>query len=313
MDFIDPFSQYKQGRGRSGSLNKSREDILAYLFSDQSGVDASVVGRMASGVLMEIKSKFETAIKNALVDFSMVNTPDPELTVKPFGGRGNRFDFKVFSNSIPTSQGVKIELKRGESIFKQPQFIQLYAKRGILTLPHVEPYAEWLYGNYGNRLETSVGEALPPKDEYLKLVFGTNIPKDSVWFSKARELWKSDKSGVLEGLHHRSVDEYIRLVSSSAPDNLDLSWLSEMLKEQQSKLFVSWDPGPRKFVVERFNHSDCSLTGSYSLKMRRGSQLVSSICLHNEAGNSIDWLLRWKNGPLVLGPAWQVSLRETGN
>jgi hypothetical protein len=70
---------------------------------------------------------------------------------------------------------------------------------------------------------------------------------------------------------------------------------------------VSWDTPNQKFVVEQFSIDDITLKGSVVLKA--GKNGLNAVEFENLAGNKISALLRWKNGPCVLGPAWQISLK----
>jgi hypothetical protein len=286
--------------------NSERENVLRDLFSQDPGVQGAYLDNEDHGAFWKkVRSLFDQALR------AFRNPPEDSLSgwyvesLEKKGGRKWRFDYLARTNWVDDKDGLKLEFKRGQSIFEQPQFLQLYAKPGIITRKNLISYPEYLYENFGNKLATIASSNLPSKSTYLKFVCGTNYSSDPFFES----LYKSAKGaglGELKKLQYVSIDQYLKFVSQQV-DFVDSSAFQDQLSEQLEKLFVSWDTKNQKFVVENFSKEDITLTGSVSLK--GGKNGLNALVFENMAGNKIEALLRWKNNPCVLGPAWQISLK----
>jgi hypothetical protein len=226
------------------------------------------------------------------------------------GGRSRNYDFDgVFVDDQGEFEEFKIELKRGSSIYDQPQFAQYYAKAGELIASGVIPYAEFFYDNYLLSVTDMVGLERPLRDEYLENCFRTD---EEVMLHTARlkalDLPGSATQAALQRIAFRSIDAYLEFLESD-PMSIDVAMLQRRLNEQNDKVFISWDAATKTFSSEIFSPGAMTIVGHPTMKCRPSGER-SAVVVRNAAGHAIEALLRWKNRNCCLGPAWQVSLRE---
>lgn len=305
------FSSATPGRGDSGVTNDIREKAIEILFSEDVSERAQLTKHSRDGAeWQKIQTKFQEAITAFLAKGGdgVRATAGHLSSVKRQGGRSRNYDFdgKFVCNdgAIIT---LKIELKRGESIYDQPQFLQLYAKQGDMVTKSIEPYSSWFYDNYISDVASLAGVLAPPKSEYMANCFKT----DYEVLAHTKALYRLDIRGSsinrkLQTLAFESIDEYLAELESN-PAFVDMAAIQRRLNDQMGKLFVSWDPGAQDFVIEVFSKSSMTLTGHVSFKRRRSGQR-SSLVVTNKASQPIQALLRWKNHNCLLGPGWQISL-----
>lgn len=308
---LDAFSSSTQGRGESGATNDDRETAIEMLFSENPSERALLTGDPSDGARWQaIQAKFQRALTSFMATggHGVPVAVGSLSSVNRQGGRTRNYDFDGgFVSSNGTVLTLKIELKRGESIYDQPQFLQLYAKQGDMVTSAIEPYASWFYDNYISSVTLLAGVAAPTKAEYLARCFGTNYDV----FEHTKVLYRLDVGGSamnrkLKALAFKSIDGYLSNLESN-PALVDLGAIQRRLDAQLGKLFVSWDPIQQDFVVEVFSKASMTLSGHISFKKRRDGQR-SCLVVTNMASQPIQALLRWKNHNCLLGPAWQISL-----
>jgi hypothetical protein len=299
------FDEAPRSKAHNDEDNKKREDIIRDLFSPEKQIRDQYLDHSSNGHYWKsIRDGFDRALK------TFRSPPASQVpgayisTLEKAGGRNNRFDYLAKTLWADDSSGLKLEFKRGTSIFDQPQFLSLYAKRGTLTNADVASYPEFLFENFGSELEKISGVKMPAKDYYVKYVFGTK-PKPNTIF---QDLYNASKKGLREpllNLQYRSINDYLVFLRNIKDFPTSDSFQAE-LTNQREKLFVSWDTSTQNFHVEQFSVDDMTVKGDASLKA--GKNGFNVVEFENLAGNKIEALLRWRNGPCVLNPAWQIKL-----
>ena len=310
---LDAFGDFIQGRDNNDSFNSDRERAIGILFSPNPEERNTLLKHSQSASdWQRIRSAFANSIK------TFVSTGGPgippsagELThVVRLGGRSHNYDFegkfKVMSGSFVN---LKIELKRGESIYDQPEFLQIYAKNDELISNSFPSYASWFFDNYLRSITELAGTTTPSKVDYLKKCFGTDYDA----FPHTAALYDRDIPGSavkkrLQETAFESIDSYLKKLEQNI-NMVDLKAFQNRMDSQVGKLFVSWNPKTANFNVEMFSSKAMKVTSDISFKKRPSGQR-SSLVIENAAGNQIQSLLRWKNHNCLLGPAWQISLRS---
>ena len=310
---LDAFDEFVQGRGNNDSFNSDRETAIELLFSPDSEKRDSLVKKSPHANEWRLIS---SAFANSINEFVSTGGPGVppsagELThVIRLGGRSHNYDFeghfKMLSGSVLK---LKIELKRGDSIYDQPEFLQLYAKDGDLIAKKFPSYASWFYDNYLPSITMLAGTSIPSKTDYLNKCFGTNYGA----FPHTKILYDLDVPGSstkekLKIVAFDSIDSYLSALEQKI-HMVDLDAIQNRMNSQIGKLFVSWNPKSSNFNVEMFSAEAMKLTTNISFKRRPNGQR-SCLTVENAAGNQIQSLLRWKNHNCLLGPAWQISLRS---
>ncbi len=300
------FTSQPRAKKHNNEDNSEREIILRDLFSPDPKVQAAYLENTIHGSFWRgVKSLFDQALKAFRNTPEQFDTGAYVETLEKKGGRKWRFDYLAHTNWVEDKSGLKLEFKRGQSIFEQPQFLQLYAKEGNVTRNGLTTYPEYFFDVFGKELESIAAVKLPTKSVYLKYVCGTNYKADPFFESLYRAA-KGARKADLQKLQYKSIDEYLKLIGT-LPEFVDASAFQSQLSDQLEKLFVSWDTKNQKFVVENFTKEDITLTGK--ILIRGGKNGLNTLVFENLAGNNIEALLRWKNNPCVLGPAWQISLK----
>lgn len=310
---LNAFDEFIQGRDNNDSFNSDRERAIELLFSpDSEKRDFLMKKSPNANEWRRIRSAFTNSIRE------FVSTGGPgippsagELThVIRLGGRSHNYDFegkfKVLSGSVIN---LKIELKRGDSIYDQPEFLQLYAKNGDLIAKEFPSYASWFFDKYLHSITKLAGTSTPSKTDYLNKCFGTNYDA----FPHTTTLYDLDIPGStiktrLKEIAFESIDSYLKKLEQNI-NMVDLKAIQNRMDSQIGKLFVSWNPKLASFNVEMFSSEAMKITPNISFKRRPNGQR-SCLVVENAAGNQIQSLLRWKNHNCLLGPAWQISLRS---
>lgn len=311
---IEAFGSAIRGRGTNDAMNSDRESAIEMLFSADPDVrDLLIKDSPDRAEWIRVRSEFEDAINSfMLVGGHGVEPQRGNIsTVKRLGGRSRNFDFEgSFESTSGVVTSLKIELKRGESIYDQPQFLQLYARDGNVVTRHVSSYAEWFYDRYLAEVSRLAGTSLPSKQDYLQRCCGTDykaFPHTKVLYDRLKA--DDDRvSKALKEIAFTSIDSYLAKLEQT-PSVVDMTSLQERLNEQLGKLFVSWDSHKREFAVEVFSKNAMTLDGKVSFKTRPSGER-SKLVVMNRAHHPIEALLRWKNRSCLLGPAWQISLKS---
>jgi hypothetical protein len=308
---VSAFGSQTRGRELSGATNADRELAIELLLSDDhSKRDLLLCNPVHGAEWSVIQEKFLSAIKKFMVKgaYGITASVGQLESVTRQGGRSKNYDFDgSFVSESGGIQPLKIELKRGDSIYDQPQFLQLYAKAGDMVTASIAPYSSWFFDNYISAVVSLAGVSAPTKSEYLSKCFGS----DYEVFAHTKVLYRLDVRGSvmnkkLQSLAFASIDKYLAKLEANH-SLVDLQSIQSRLDKQVGKLFVSWSPESQSFVVEVFSKESMELTNVIATKKRQDGQR-SCLVITNRAGQSIQALLRWKNHNCLLGPAWQISL-----
>jgi hypothetical protein len=202
-----------------------------------------------------------------------------------------------------------VELKKGKSIYDQPQFLQLYVNSPDVINDRMSTYAEFFYDAYFERIQEYTGCRPIEKNRYLKEVFGTKY--DTYPFSELYKLVKESNNhrDWFKSLQYESIDEYIKTIIENPRLNINWGSLQVRLDQQLTKHFLSWDPVQRRFVWEKFDKTSVTLSGDVDTKSKKNG-LLTTLVLPTKSGQRIELLLRWKNNPCIKGPAWQIKLTQ---
>lgn len=310
---VSAFGSTVKGRGSNDSGNSARESAIEILFSPDINRRNQLLNDSSDGRNWRlIRSAFAESIEKFVATGGPGISPSigEFLHVARLGGRGNNYDFDgFFQTKSGSTLKLKIEIKRGQSIYNQPEFLQIYAKDGFMVKSTFPSYASWFYDNHLSSVSGLATKPTPSKIEYLKKCFGTNYGA----FPFTDKLYKLDQRNSsinkkLQAVAWQSIDEYLGELERDT-SKLDLKTVQNRLNEQIGKIFVSWDPNLRSFNVEMFSANAMSLNSKITFKKRPSGQR-SCVLLENKAGNQIQCLLRWKNHNCLLGPGWQISLKD---
>lgn len=303
---IDAFSVYSSGRESNDELNSLREQLIVALINADEDDRRSFRSRVSATSRLD---EISVALDEALSDLPGVR-PDLAghglISVERKGGRRFNYDFIFHFSDGPSTMELRVELKRGNSIFDQPQFLSLYVNSAGVISSSIRNYAEYFYDFWFPHLQEVSGCASVSRDFYLQHVFGTKYeesPFDFLYrFAKASD----DNRRALSHLQHRSIHDYLSWIKGIA-GSIDFPNLQARLYGQLDKVFLSWNPRTARFSWERFLVNELSLVGTVRTKANPSGQ-TSTIVLETQTGQELQLLLRWKNNPCVKGPAWQVRL-----
>lgn len=297
------FTEHVSDKSSNDERNTAREKIIENLFSIESDKQALFLKNpIHKEFWHSIKSKLDSSLttfideKSGLEDFQLTH-----LVRK--GGRNNNYDFFAPGTISGEDSGIKLEFKKGSTIFDQPEFLSLWAKSGILINASLSDYPNYFYDTYIHDLANLVGVDAPPKNVYLRDVYKTNYVS---FFGSAKSVYDLKRDDFL-ALQYKSIDEYLHYISETE-NSIDFDQIQGRLSEQLDKYFVSWDSTIMDFTVEQFHEKDVTLDRTASFT--GGKNGWNNISLKNLAGNNINALLRWKNRACVVGPGWQISLKS---
>ena len=313
MPRLKAFGKLLEGRGDNDFQNSDRERAIELLFSPDSDKQDLLLEKSSDrNGWRVIRSAFSESIERYVSEGGPGIPPQHGnlVHVERMGGRSRNYDFNgYFKTDTGSISKFKIELKRGASIYDQPQFLQLYALEGNLVTSDLPSYLSFFYDNYLPDVVEIAGSPIPSKTEYVKKCVGTNYKV----FPHTETLYNLDQKDSIVNKHLQkiafdSIDAYLRQIENR-PEAVDLKTIQDRMDDQIGKLFVSWNPNTSSFFVEMFSVESMKIKAGISFKKRK-SGLRSSLVLNNTSGNEIQCLLRWKNHNCLLGPAWQISLRS---
>jgi hypothetical protein len=304
-DHLDAFFSASLGRASNDSENKLREYFVCAVLNRRSeGRSAMRDGIRRNNDFDKLTKALDDAVRD-------IDSLQPELrswaleNVEGRGGRGHNYDFVFTFSQGPERKEVKVELKKGRSIYDQPQFLQAYVNSQGILVPEAINYAEYFFDNYFHELRRISGCSSVEKTHYLRGVYGTSYNEIPFRELKTFVSEASSREKLLD-LQHRSIDTYLaRLVNDKT--QIDFANLQKRLFEQLDKVFLSWNPAVFEFSWERFSERSLKLTGEVKGKAGRDDRL-NTVVLPTSTGQEIHMLLRWKNNPCVKGPAWQIKL-----
>lgn len=228
---LSAFNGLVQGRDNNDSSNSDRETAIELLFSPDSEKRDILLKKSPHAVEW---GRISSAFANSIKEFVSTGGPGVPPSVGELmyvirlGGRSNNYDFeghfKMLSGSLLK---LKIELKRGDSIYDQPEFLSLYAKDGDLIGDEFPSYASWFYDNYLPSITMLADTLIPSKTDYLNNCFGTNYGV----FSHTKILYELDVPGSstkkrLQAVAFDSIDSYLNELEQKI-DMVDLNsdWL----------------------------------------------------------------------------------------
>ena len=304
---VEAFSASSPGKALNDRNNKSREKLVsALLNSPNADLDSLRLKLRNREILKEIVVALHHCLKELAIQTKLPISPN-NISVNPRGGRGNNHDFDLVISVKGSDHTLAIELKKGKSIFNQPQILSLYVNSPNVLSGQIKNYAEFFFDEYFERLRKHTGCQKIAKSDYLTGIWGTSY--ESPPFSQLYELAKYSVVGKnwLKQLQYESVDAYLRYLVHILPCPINWEPLQERLFQQLPKYFLSWNSQARTFKWEQFSRNELTLTGKVETKAKRTGQLTS-IVLPTETGQRLEMLLRWKNNPCVKGPAWQIKL-----
>ena len=302
-DRVEVFTEQVSDKSSNDERNTAREKIIESLFSIESETQASFLKDSShKDFWQSIKNKLESSLTDFLDDKSGLDNFQLTHLVRK-GGRNFNYDFFAPGPISGEDSGIKLEFKKGATIFDQPEFLSLWAKSGTLINPAFRDYPNYFYDNYIQELANLVGVSAPSKSAYLHDIFNTNYVN---FFGTAKSVYDSKRDSFL-ALQYKSIDDYLHYISKSI-DSIDFDQIQGRLTEQLDKYFLSWNSTIMDFTVEQFHEKDVTLDRTASFT--GGKNGWNNICLKNLAGNNINSLLRWKNYACVVGPAWQISLKS---
>ena len=301
------FGQSSDGKALNDRDNKSREKVVAVLINSSEAELDSLRRQIRD---RELLNELITALHVSITELSnlvQLHFEPENVNAIPKGGRGNNHDFDLVINVSGSELTLAVELKKGISLFDQPQFLSLYVNTSAILIDSVKNYAEFFYDENFNKLQKYSGCAQVEKVDYLAGVFGTTY--ENAPFSQLYELVKSSDLAKdwFKELQYSSVDRYIQYLLSHSPHPINWASLQERLFQQLPKFFLSWNSEGKTFKWEQFEKDELTLNGEVATKKKTSGQLTS-IVLPTETGQRLEMLLRWKNNPCVKGPAWQIKL-----
>jgi len=304
---LEAFEIGSAGKDRNDGDNKSRELVIATLINISESELESLRKRIKNGFLLSsVLESLDQALKQ-ISEKVMPESAAPKFSVKTKAGRTNNYDFDLLISDKTVDKQLAVELKKGTSIYDQPQFLQLYVNSTDVTSERIPNYAEYFFDNYFSELQLYSGCSQINRDQYVKEVFGTTYKTEP--FSQLYRMVKVDEEGKnwLKLLQYESIDSYIKVIMDHPETNINWKALQGRLLSQVDKYFLSWNPALREFSWEQFDEESLRLTGNSATK-KKTNGLRTSLRLSTSSGQSLDLLLRWKNNPCVKGPAWQIKL-----
>ena len=307
---LKQFTSKSDGKEFNDRDNKIREEVLNCILGDNLETKRLFIEDPSCG---DKWSVIETNIRKSLEALRSRLSDEKELEfshLRHKGGRNNKFDFTaVFINGRTTKEfSLKTEFKFGKSIYDQPEFLQIYAQDKKLINASTTSYADFFYERYSHMMVPYSGHSKPSREKYMKEVF-KNKSSEPFFLS----LYNFSKSGKennnkLKQIASQSIDDYLHNFKNGK-FGLDFISIKPLLKEQVGKFFLSWDYHSLSSRIEEFTLEDMTIENQFSLKEGRTGKL-NTIIFTAKSGRRIEALLRWKNHPGVLGPAWQLKLKR---
>lgn len=288
-------------------VNERREDVLSKLFPPVGPKNSQIVlAGKEKAKWIRIQSEFEKAFR--LIMKAHPNGAQVDFFYLERHGGKNRFDFFLnFGLVDGSTYQEKIEFKFGKSIYSAPEFLQIYAKPKVLIGESTISYPEYVYDKYSKLIFENLTAGLT-KEEYLSEVYGQKSKSKQLEIAISEYKKKGKFYTALVKAHHDSVHKYLTHVENLA-DGFSIISLNDELASQFGKHFVNWDYKTQTVNMESFTTKAMTVSGSPTFLLGN-SGLRTSLVYRNLEGNEIRSLLRWKNRSLMLGPAWQISIRK---
>jgi hypothetical protein len=211
------------------------------------------------------------------------------------GGRTSNYDFLVHYTN---QHEKKVEFKyNAQSIASLPQIMQLADKHTAQFLQ--ETYSDFYY-THSLRSYLALDSHLstlpiPTKPEYIQMVSGTNYTIHPLFDAMKQQTHfeTAQKKHIVK----TSIASFLKQYEHT----LDIPTLHTMtMTRQQEKIFVLWKN--EQFYIDELKLSQEEPIQSF-LGIENQNRLVVQSNHHR-----FHFLLRWKNHPGILNPAWQISV-----
>jgi hypothetical protein len=286
--------------------NKKREEILATLLDSDVGTRNSLLEDAPDATYWKtLRKKLVEAIA-PILESKSGSSQTSDVFAQRKGGRSQNYDILAFLGKFKDeTSGLKIEFKRGKSIYDHPQILSMYATEDFLISKSTESYPSYFYANFISEVEKILGTKKPDAKTYLTKVFQSS-PTADPFFEAGYAYAKSGGASTLQDIADDSIANYFAYLRK-LPSFLDLSQIQAKLDVQSEKTFLSWDYKTQSFVVETIPLGSLKISGSPRFKASRKGK-IHTLVLDTQSGAEVHALLRWKNHPCVQGPAFQIRV-----
>lgn len=301
------FEPATHSRAFNDAENKKREQVVASIINTPTEERQLLRDEIANKNLFDsVCAALDSAI-TALRDLLPDVNESWNLALIRRGGRRYKHDFDLVFRHGTAEVVAPVEFKRTGRVCEQPQFWQPTVRSAGLLQPGVRNYAEFFFDNYFDELQRITGCSSTSREFYLNKVFGTTYLE--LPFSQLHAFVKASavNQSMLKQLHLISRHDYIEHLLSLDDGGLDMAGLQDLLYQQLSKWFLSWDPLEPRFVWEQLKHEELTLTKIVEPSRTRSDEL-KGLVLPTSTGQRVSFLQVWRNNPCVKMPAWQVSL-----
>lgn len=213
------------------------------------------------------------------------------------GGRKYNYDFEI--NDENTSYNIELKFNI-DKVDKAPQFVSPYNPSKYMT----KSYEEFYYDNYLPLLTLSRDDlVIPEKNMYLQEINNTS-PKSMINYQKiyyngcktSSKYTGNTKDIEFYKLANKLSKESINMFISNT--ELNIEKLNEYLSNtQNNKIYMMYKNG--KFYKQIVDNNNYKIN---SYKKNKNKFVAKTY-----DGNTINILLRWKNGNGIAFPAFQIS------
>jgi hypothetical protein len=285
-------------KNNNDKTNKTRENIIGALINQKIPDDYFVVQKWKN-----LKKSLDVYLQKLFE-----NTPYENIKCLQKGGRKHNFDFEITAN-YSTEKNTKtfnVEFKfNTSSVQTAPQFVS--PMRPSQYMSH--SYEEYYYDRFLTQLANFSGFSMPDKKEYMSQIHSPT-PK---CMKKYQDLYyegcaKSSKySGNTRAvcfyeLSKRVSAESIRQFIELTELNIEL--LTTYLQStQENKIYMLYYDN--SFIIQKIHHNDHILTNYIKNVDKYRFECLTA------GGNTIQLLLRWKNGNGIAFPSFQLSVSSS--
>jgi hypothetical protein len=213
------------------------------------------------------------------------------------GGRKYNYDFEINDENATYNIELKFNI---DKVDKAPQFVSPYNPSKYMT----KSYEEFYYDNYLPLLTLSRNDlVIPEKNMYLQEINSTTpksmINYQTIYYNGCKTSSKytgNSKDIEFYKLANKLSKESINMFISKT--ELNIEKLNEYLSNtQNNKIYMLYKNG--KFYKQIIN------TNIYKINSYKKNK--NKFVAKTYEGNTINILLRWKNGNGIAFPAFQIS------
>lgn len=279
-------------RSDNDKINKMRENIIIAIINNIIPIDYYKYSIRWTKTRDEINKYIaKLCLENNIIRYSQ------KCIHK--AGRGNHYDFMLIIND---NISFNIEFKfNAQDIDDAPQFVSPMKPSQYLQTS----YEEYYYDNYLPILGKEYNLSLPEKNEFIQKIH-TNKPKCMMEFqTKYYNGCKTSRqyNGIQEDInfYNRAKEiSYESIKSFIINNELKIDKLNEHLsKSQSNKMYMLYKNGV--FHLQTINCNNYKIV-SYKKEPNLNRYIATT-----ETGITLKILLRWKNGPGIAFPAFQIS------